>query len=165
VDDPCLPANALDMAIMVRTYHELEQPDALLRALKASLKPGAPVVIVDLDTEKTRHRDARSSTAEASIRSVAHSAGYEVVAVHTFLPDDTIFVLRASRGLATSGATVGLRSTGRAARAGLTTGRIDGSRGPCGQAICCMGNVAAWTGRKLTWDGETWRFREDKVSS
>ena len=28
-------------------------------------------------------------------------------------------------------------------------------------AICCMGNVAAWTGRKLTWDGDTWQFKGD----
>ncbi|MBZ5581239.1 MAG: Gfo/Idh/MocA family oxidoreductase [Acidobacteriia bacterium] len=28
-------------------------------------------------------------------------------------------------------------------------------------AIGCMGNVAAWTGRKLTWDAETWRFKGD----
>ncbi len=28
-------------------------------------------------------------------------------------------------------------------------------------AICCMGNVAAWTGRKLTWDGAAWQFKED----
>jgi predicted dehydrogenase len=28
-------------------------------------------------------------------------------------------------------------------------------------AIPCMGNVAAWTGRKLTWDAETWQFKGD----
>jgi predicted dehydrogenase len=28
-------------------------------------------------------------------------------------------------------------------------------------AISCMGMVAAWTGRKLTWDGETWQFKGD----
>ena len=32
-------------------------------------------------------------------------------------------------------------------------------------AIGCMGNVAAWTGRKLTWDGETWRFRGDEEAN
>jgi precorrin-6B methylase 2 len=94
VDDPCLPMNALDMAIIVRTYHELAQPGVLLRKLKASLKPDAMLVIVGLDTEKERHNDAKSSTAEASIRNVARSAGYDVVAVHTFLPEDTIFMLR-----------------------------------------------------------------------
>ena len=95
VDDPRLPAGALDLAIMVRTYHELAQPAALLSKLKASLKPGASVVIVDLDTERTGHSDARSSTSEGSIRSVARSVGYDVVGVHRFLPDDTIFVLHA----------------------------------------------------------------------
>jgi len=94
VDDPRLPRSTLDLAIMVRTYHELAQPRALLENLKPSLKAGAPVVIVDLDTEKTRHSDAKSSTEEASVLSVARSAGYELVALHRFLPEDTIFVLR-----------------------------------------------------------------------
>ena len=94
VDDPRLPPQALDMVFMVRTYHELERPRALLENLKASLKAGALVVIVDLDTEKTRHTDAKSSTAEASVLGVAQSAGYTLVTIHRFLPEDTIFVLR-----------------------------------------------------------------------
>ena len=53
------------------------------------------MVIVDLDTEKTQHSDAKSSTAEASVLGVAQSAGYKLVALHRFLPEDTIFVLRA----------------------------------------------------------------------
>jgi len=28
-------------------------------------------------------------------------------------------------------------------------------------AVACMGNVAAWTGRKLRWDAETWTFQGD----
>jgi hypothetical protein len=96
VDDPCLPLKTLDMAIMVRTYHELAQPGVLLDKLKASLKPDATLVIVDLDTEKERHAGARSSTAETSVRKIARSAGYDMVAVHTFLVEDTIFVLRAT---------------------------------------------------------------------
>jgi hypothetical protein len=28
-------------------------------------------------------------------------------------------------------------------------------------AIGCMGNVAFWTGRKLTWDSEKWEFTGD----
>jgi len=28
-------------------------------------------------------------------------------------------------------------------------------------AISCIGNVAAWTGRKLTWDGAMWQFKGD----
>ena len=28
-------------------------------------------------------------------------------------------------------------------------------------AISCMGNVAAWTGRKLTWDADMWQFKGD----
>ena len=27
--------------------------------------------------------------------------------------------------------------------------------------ICCIGNVAYWTGRKLKWNGATWSFQGD----
>jgi hypothetical protein len=84
------------MAIIVRTYHEPAQPGVLLDRLKTSLKPNAAVVIVNLDTVKERHDGARSSTAEASIRSVTRSAGYDVVAGHPLLVEDTIFMLQAA---------------------------------------------------------------------
>jgi len=39
-DDPRLPVEAIDLAIMVDVYHELSQPQLMLRHIKASLKPG-----------------------------------------------------------------------------------------------------------------------------
>jgi hypothetical protein len=32
-------------------------------------------------------------------------------------------------------------------------------------AIACMGNIAAWTGRKLTWEDESWQFPGDNEAS
>jgi len=32
-------------------------------------------------------------------------------------------------------------------------------------AVACMGNVAAWTGRKLTWDAEAWTFNGDSEAN
>ena len=40
VDDPKLPAGALDVAFLVHMYHEIEQPYALLHRLAGSFKPG-----------------------------------------------------------------------------------------------------------------------------
>ena len=52
-DDPLLPKQALDMAIMVWVFHHLNDPAPLLKNLKPSLKLGAPLVIVGPKTQKS----------------------------------------------------------------------------------------------------------------
>jgi len=46
-DDPKLPPHAVDAVLLLKTYHEVEHPVTLLRNLRASLKPGARVGIID----------------------------------------------------------------------------------------------------------------------
>jgi SAM-dependent methyltransferase len=45
--DPRLPANSVDIAILVHMYHEITQPYGLFYNLVPALKPGARVGIVD----------------------------------------------------------------------------------------------------------------------
>jgi predicted methyltransferase len=47
VDDPRLPSGPVDAALIANTYHELAQPEPILRALRASMRPGARLVVVD----------------------------------------------------------------------------------------------------------------------
>ena len=53
--DPRLPANSLDIAILVHMYHEIAQPYALLYNLVPALKPGARVGIVDAYRPTSEH--------------------------------------------------------------------------------------------------------------
>ena len=53
--DPRLPANSLDVAILVHMYHEIAQPYALLYNLVPALKPGARVGIVDAYGPTSEH--------------------------------------------------------------------------------------------------------------
>jgi len=46
-DDPRLPADALDAVLIVDAYHEVEHPVALLRNVRAALKPTGVVGIVN----------------------------------------------------------------------------------------------------------------------
>ena len=46
-DDPKLPAGALDAALIVDAYHEIEHPITLLRNVRASLKPTGVLGIVN----------------------------------------------------------------------------------------------------------------------
>ena len=51
MDDPKLPANSIDLAIMVDVYHELQQPQIFLQRLKAAFKPGGRLVLLEFRKE------------------------------------------------------------------------------------------------------------------
>ncbi len=53
--DPRLPANSVDIAILVHMYHEIAQPYALLYNLVPALKPDARVGIVDAFKPTSKH--------------------------------------------------------------------------------------------------------------
>jgi len=46
-DNPKLPADSLDAALMLRVYHEVAHPPALLANLRTSMKPGAIFGVID----------------------------------------------------------------------------------------------------------------------
>ena len=47
VDDPELPPGPVDAVLIANTYHELAEPEPILRALRASMRAGARLVVVD----------------------------------------------------------------------------------------------------------------------
>jgi len=70
-DDPKLPPHAVDVVLLLKTYHEVEHPVTLLRNLRASLKPGARVGIIERKGNGENHGVNR----EVVIRE-ATDAGY-----------------------------------------------------------------------------------------
>lgn len=56
--DPKLPANTLDAVVILNAYHEFEQPIALLTKIRAAMKSGARLGILERDDESLR-REAR----------------------------------------------------------------------------------------------------------
>src|ERR1039457_3082879 len=54
-DDPGLPANTIDAVLLLKTYHEVANPVALLRNLRTSLRPNARVGVID----RTRSEERR----------------------------------------------------------------------------------------------------------
>jgi predicted methyltransferase len=47
VDNPDLPPGPVDAVLIANTYHELAEPQPILRALRASMRRGARLVVVD----------------------------------------------------------------------------------------------------------------------
>ncbi len=54
-DNPELPPDSIDAVLLLKTYHEVAEPVALLRNLRTSLKPGARVGIIDRDGNGEDH--------------------------------------------------------------------------------------------------------------
>ena len=92
VTDPLFPDGRLDMLIMVYVFHDLAKPLPFLENIKADLKPGAPLVLVEGDPEKD-YGEGHFYRREKVIELVT-SAGYDLLRTETFLPRDTIFIFK-----------------------------------------------------------------------
>lgn len=54
-DDPRLPENSFDRIFMVHMYHEIAEPYAFLWRLRAALRDGGQVIVVDADRPVAQH--------------------------------------------------------------------------------------------------------------
>ena len=95
MDDPSLPPQSIDLAIMVDVYHELQQPQLFLQRLKAAFKPGGRLVLLEF-----RKEDPKVPILEVHKMSVAEvkqeleAEGYAHDRVIDVLPWQHIIVLR-----------------------------------------------------------------------
>jgi len=93
IDDPKLDAASVDLEIMVDVYHELSQPQAMLRRLRAALKPGGRLVLLEYRKEdptipiKFEHK---MSVAEAKMELEAE--GFTLAKVDEALPRQHILI-------------------------------------------------------------------------
>ena len=78
---------------MINTYHHLDDPVALLRNLRPALKPGATLVIVEKDPDRSP-ANPHHGTARKTVVRQAGEAGFELVRVETFLELDNIYIFR-----------------------------------------------------------------------
>ena len=82
-DDAMLPAGSVDAVLLLKTYHEVAEPTPLLRNLKASLRAGARVGIIDRNGNGADHGVQK----EVVIREAAQ-AGYKLTAQYDFVNGD-----------------------------------------------------------------------------
>jgi len=82
-DDPMLPKEVVDAVLLLKTYHEVADPIALLEHLRPALRPGARLGIIDRNGNGTDHGVSRKIVIEEAVR-----AGYRLVATYEFVKAD-----------------------------------------------------------------------------
>jgi SAM-dependent methyltransferase len=76
-DDAELPPHSIDSVLLLKTYHEVANPVALLRNLRTSLKPGARVGIIDRNGNGEDH-----GVQKQVVLLEAGQAGYRLLEEH-----------------------------------------------------------------------------------
>ena len=87
-DDPLLPPNQIDAVLLLKTYHEVAKPVALLRNLRPALRPGAKVGIIDRNGGAENHGVNR----DIVVKEFAE-AGYQLASSYDFVKDGMDYFL------------------------------------------------------------------------
>ena len=84
-NDPLLPPRSVDAVLLLKTYHEVAKPVALLRKLREAMRPGARLGIIDKNGIGTDH----GLNADVVIKE-ATEAGFAVVEQHDFVKSEGV---------------------------------------------------------------------------
>ena len=82
-DDPRLPAASVDAVLILKTYHEIAAPVRLMRTLRAALRTGALVGIIDRNGKGDDHGLDESKVVAEMTR-----AGFALVEKYDFVKPD-----------------------------------------------------------------------------
>lgn len=94
-DDPNLPDNAIDLAFIVDAYHEFSFPREMGEHLKASLKPGGQLVLVEYRAEDPRVPIKRlHKMSEMQMKQEMAAIGLDWVRTESYLPQQHVLVFQ-----------------------------------------------------------------------
>jgi ubiquinone/menaquinone biosynthesis C-methylase UbiE len=95
VDDPRLPANTMDLVILVDVYHEFSEPQKMLRKMRESMKPDGRLVLLEYRAEdsKVPIRPEHKMTIE-QVKAEVEPEGFQFDKVLEDLPRQHILVFR-----------------------------------------------------------------------
>lgn len=82
-DDPMLPDASIDAVLLLKTYHEVQEPISLLRRVRAAMRAGAKLGIID----KNGKGDDHGLDADVVIKE-AEQAGFRLVRQYDFVKAD-----------------------------------------------------------------------------
>jgi SAM-dependent methyltransferase len=83
---------AVDLALIVDTYHHIADRPAYFRELRSSLRPGGRLAIVDFKKDSPEGPPVEFRFTAAEIARELDLAGFRLIAEHTFLPRQLFLV-------------------------------------------------------------------------
>ena len=92
-EDPRIPEKA-DLILMVDVFHHIEERERYLRKLRASLKPGGRIAIIDFRLDSPEGPPKAARIAPGRVISELKAAGYTLATQHRFLPNQYFLVFR-----------------------------------------------------------------------
>ena len=93
IDDPKLPEASIDLMLLVDVYHEFSQPQKMLRGMRAALKPGGRLVLLEYRKEDPRipiREEHKMTVAEAKLE--VEAEGFTLSKVDERLPRQHILI-------------------------------------------------------------------------
>ena len=82
-EDPLLPAESVDAVLLLKTYHEVAEPIALLKSLHKALRAQARIGIIDRNGNGENHGVSRDTVVQE-----AGQAGYRLIGEYDFVKSD-----------------------------------------------------------------------------
>ena len=91
VSDPKLPPASVDWVLLVDVYHELQEPEAMLAAIRGALKPDGRVALVEYREDARQIREEHRMS-KAQVLHEWEPAGFRLVKVVETLPVQRLFI-------------------------------------------------------------------------
>jgi SAM-dependent methyltransferase len=92
-EDPRLPERA-DLILMVDVYHHIDERAGYFRKLRASLKPGGRLAIIDFRPDAPEGPPKAARIAAERVIAELQGAGYALAREHRFLPNQYFLVFQ-----------------------------------------------------------------------
>ncbi len=94
-EDPKLPANSLDLVLMVDVYHEFSEPEKMLDRLRDAMKPQGRIVFLEYRAEDPRVAILpEHKMTIAQVRAEAEPEGFKFDKTIEVLPEQHIIIFR-----------------------------------------------------------------------
>src|SRR5262245_26890408 len=94
--DANLPGK-VDLVLMVDVYHHIAEREAYFGRLRASLKPGARVAIIDFRLDAPSGPPRRERITSAQVKTELEKSGFALSKEHEFLPNQYFLVFEAKQ--------------------------------------------------------------------